>query len=118
MKRALLYLFISSLLTLLCNAQAPTAAIKVDQVGYLSSSPKIALVSAPGKNFAVKRVSDEATAFEAKLSAPTTDQDTGDTVQAADFSSLKTAGNYYVDPMFTTALSTSRCAASTGSVAG
>lgn len=97
MKRVLVYLFIGSLLSVLCHAQKPTAAIKVDQVGYLSSSPKVALVSAPGNGFAVKRVSDGATVLEGKLSAPATDQDTGDTLQAADFSSLKTAGNYYLE---------------------
>ncbi len=97
MKRALLYLFIGSFLAVLCNAQAPTLAIKVDQVGYLSSSPKIALVSAPGTSFVVKRVNDGATVLEGKLSVPAKDQDTDDTVQAADFSSLKTAGNYYVE---------------------
>ena len=94
MKRALLYLFISSLL---CHAQSPTTAIKVDQAGYLSSSPKVALVSAPGSSFVVKRASDGKTVLQGKLSAPATDQDTGDTVQAADFTSLKTAGNYYLE---------------------
>ncbi len=97
MKRALLYLFVSSLLALLCQAETPTTAIKVDQAGYLSSSPKVALVSAPGSSFAVKRASDGATVLQGKLSTPATDQDTGDTVQAADFSSLKISGNYYLD---------------------
>ena len=97
MKRALLFLFISSWLTVLCNAEAPTTAIKVDQAGYLPSSPKIALVTVPGTNFVVKRVSDGATVLQGKLSAPATDADTGDTVQAADFSSLKAAGKYYVE---------------------
>jgi len=97
MKRALLYLFISSLLSLLCHAQSPTTAIKVDQAGYLSSSPKVALVSAPGTSFAVKRANDGATVLQGKLSAPATDQDTGDTVQAANFSSLKTSGNYFLE---------------------
>jgi endoglucanase len=97
MKRALLFLFISSLLAVLCNAQVPTTAIKVDQAGYLPSSPKIALVSVPGTNFVVKRVSDGATVLQGKLSAPATDADTGDTVQAADLSSLKSAGQYYVE---------------------
>ncbi len=97
MKRALLCLFISSLLSVLCPAQAPTTAIKVDQAGYLSSSPKVALVSAPGSSFVVKRVGDGATVLQGKLSVPAKDQDTGDTVQAADFTSLKTAGNYYLE---------------------
>ena len=97
MKRALLCLCLCSLLAVFCNAQGPAAAIKVDQVGYLSSSPKIALVSAPGTTFAVKRVSDGATVLQGKLSAPAKDQDTDDTVQAADFSSLKAPGNYYIE---------------------
>jgi endoglucanase len=96
MKRALLYLFIGSL-AVSCKAQGPTAAIKVDQAGYLSSSPKVALVSAAGSSFKVKRVSDGATVLQGELSIAAKDQDTGDTVQAADFSSLKTAGNYYLE---------------------
>ena len=79
------------------HAQTPTTAIKVDQVGYLSASPKVALVSVPGTTFTLKRVGDDATIFEGKLSPPVTDKDTGDTVQAADFSSARTAGEYYLE---------------------
>ena len=97
MKRALLYLLVCSLISVFCYSQTPTTVIKVDQAGYLSASPKIALVSAPGQSFVVKRVSDGATVLHGKLSAPGKDSDTGDTVQAADFSTLKAAGNYYVE---------------------
>lgn len=92
------YLF-SALLTLLtfADAQTPTAAIKVDQVGYLSASPKIALVSTPGTTFTLKRASDGAIIFEGKLSPPASEKDTGDTIQAADFSPIKTEGEYYLE---------------------
>lgn len=77
--------------------QQATVAIKVDQVGYLPSAPKIALVSAAAQTFTVKRVADGHVAFEGTLSSPTHDSDTGDTVQAADFSRLRGAGTYYLE---------------------
>src|SRR5215813_9577327 len=97
MNRVICSLSVVFALMAFSNAQTPTTAIKVDQVGYLSASPKLALVSTPGTTFTLRRASDDATIFEGKLSPPTADQDTGDTVQAADFSSVTTAGEYYLE---------------------
>jgi endoglucanase len=72
-------------------------SIKVDQVGYPLSGPKIALVSAPGTSFEVKRSSDNVTVFKGKLTQAQTDRNSGDRVQAADYSALRTAGRYYVE---------------------
>ena len=77
----------------------PTVAIKVDQVGYLTGAPKVALVAAesPAGDFTVRRAAGGAVVFRGKLSAQAADADTGDKVQAADFSAFKTNGKYYLD---------------------
>lgn len=71
--------------------------IKVDQVGYPSGSQKLAMVTAPAKTFEVKRRSDNTAVFNGKLTLPTVDADSGDTVQVADFSKLREPGTYYLD---------------------
>jgi endoglucanase len=80
-------------------AAAPTAEIKVDQVGYPGASTKIALVvsKTPAKEFTVRRASNNSVAFRGALSAPVADADSGDNVQAADFSKFTQAGKYYID---------------------
>jgi len=81
-------------------AEAATANIKVDQVGYLPAASKIALISTSGanaQNFSVKRSSDNSVAFEGKLGVAVHDPNTGDDVEAADFSTLRESGRYYVD---------------------
>ncbi|HEX6804291.1 MAG TPA: glycoside hydrolase family 9 protein [Terriglobales bacterium] len=83
--------------TTLSSAQNPTLAIKVDQVGYPIDASKIALVSAPARTFTVKRASDNSVALQGKLGSPAQDADTGDTVQAAEFSSVRQPGKYYID---------------------
>jgi endoglucanase len=80
--------------------EAATTDIKVDQVGYLPAAPKIALISHAGANagnFLVKRTSDNRVAFEGKLGGVAHDPNTGDDVQAADFSTLRAPGRYYID---------------------
>ena len=81
---------------LLFAAENPTLAIKVDQVGYLPGGPKIALVSSPAKTFEIRRSSDEKLVFRGVLGSPAIDPLSGDTVQPADFSNLRRAGNYYI----------------------
>jgi Cellulase N-terminal ig-like domain len=82
--RSLLLLLLTSFPTI---AAGPTNRIKVDQVGYLSFAPKIALVVAtnPAADFAVRRKQVDSLAFQGKLSEPVDDPDTSDRVQAADF---------------------------------
>jgi endoglucanase len=74
-----------------------TVAIKVDQVGYPQDGVKVALVSAAGTTFEIKRVKDNAVVFKGNLSAAVSDVDTGDQVQAADFSAFKKPGSYYIE---------------------
>jgi endoglucanase len=79
------------------GAETAQPAIKVDQVGYPLDGPKVALVSAPAATFEVRRLSDNVAVFKGKLTAAKYDPDTGDKVQAADFSALKQAGRYYLE---------------------
>ena len=72
-------------------------AIKVDQVGYPPQGPKIAFVSVPAQSFQVRRSSDNAVAFEGKLTAAQADTNSGDKVETADFSALRAAGTYYLN---------------------
>jgi endoglucanase len=80
-------------------AVSPTTAIKVDQVGYLDTMPKLALIVARDapREFLIRRTSSDAVAFRGALSAAADDPDSGDRVQTADFSKLTEPGKYYVE---------------------
>lgn len=80
-------------------AADPTADIKVDQVGYLPGFPKVAFVASkqPATGFTVIECPTGRIAFRGRLAAPAADADSGDQVQAADFSKLTRAGTYYLD---------------------
>jgi len=80
-----------------CATEPASAQIKVDQVGYLPASAKIAVVTAPATHFEVKRASDDSTVFQGELGPATPDVDTGDSVQLADFSKLREPGTYYLN---------------------
>jgi endoglucanase len=82
---------------MLCRAENPTAAIKVDQVGYTADGPKIALVTVAAKTFEIIRSSDGKAVFHGELTPAGPDSLTGDTVQAADFSRLRRAGKYFLE---------------------
>jgi endoglucanase len=76
-------------------------SIKVDQVGYPLDGPKVAMVSLPTAplkaRFDLRRSTDSAVVFSGELSPAEFDSNTGDRVQAADFSALRQAGTYYID---------------------
>ena len=76
---------------------APTPAIKLDQVGYLPKSVKLALVSAPAARFRVLRVQDGASVLEGKVSPAVSDRDSGDQVASVDFSALQAPGHYCLE---------------------
>ena len=78
------------------NAETVPWSIKVDQVGYPLNSPKIAIVSATGTTFEVLRSSDNSAVFHGMLTPAQKDDNSGDQVQAADFSALRQAGRYYI----------------------
>lgn len=80
-------------------AANPTVDIKVDQVGYLPNATKIALVVSknPATEFTVNLTRDGKPVYHGTLAAGRDDYDSGDRVQAADFSKLIKPGQYYVD---------------------
>ena len=85
------------LMGLTAAAQKATPDIKVDQVGYLTNASKIALVAASAPSFELKRSTDNVTVFKGNLGAAVPDADTGDKVQAADFSGFHEPGTYYLN---------------------
>jgi endoglucanase len=90
-------------LWLLCGcalwAGEPNAAIRVDQVGYLTDAPKAALVAGtqPAREFVLKREADGKIVYRHALGEAQTGALSGDRVQAADFSAVKEPGRYYVE---------------------
>ena len=82
---------------LACGQTNHSTSIKLDQVGYPTNAPKIALISVPARTFQVKRSSDNVVVFEDTLSPGATDPNSGDVVQAADFTVLRTVGTYYLE---------------------
>jgi endoglucanase len=79
------------------GAESAISPIKVDQVGYPLDGPKVALVTAPATTFQVRRANDSISVFHGTLSPPAFDANSGDQVQAADFTGLQQAGTYYID---------------------
>lgn len=80
-------------------AAEPTIEIKVDQAGYQTGAPKVALVTAksPASEFSVRRAGSGAVVFRGKMTAAVDDSDSGDRVQAADFTKLAKTGKYYIE---------------------
>ncbi len=80
-------------------AAQPVVEIKVDQAGYVPGQTKLALVAAKtaASEFTVRRSPDGKTVFRGKLGAAQTEADSGDSVQAADFTKLTKPGRYYLD---------------------
>src|SRR5512136_2425894 len=80
-------------------APAPTPDIKVDQVGYLPAAPKVAIIvsKTPAASFVVRRVGEGTIAYRGTLAALVADANSGDAVQAADFTSLRQQGRFYLD---------------------
>lgn len=79
------------------GAVTASLAIKVDQVGYPLDGPKVALVSSPADAFEIHRSNDGAVVFHGKLASAELDSNTGEKVQAADFSKFRQAGTFYVE---------------------
>jgi endoglucanase len=97
MKLACFFSIVLFLPALACGQKNQSLNIKLDQVGYPTDAPKVALVTAPARTFQVKRSGDNVEVFKGTLSAGATDPNSGDVVQAADFSGLRTAGAYYIE---------------------
>ena len=96
------------------NSYVTDEHIKIDQFGYRPSAEKVAVISnhvtgfnagdsfTPGSTYEVKNVSDGQTVFTATISAWNNGNEdglSGDQVWWFDFSSVTTAGTYYIfDP--------------------
>ena len=94
--------FATTILLLLAGralAASATTEIKVDQVGYPPGAPKVALLASKtaASEFTVRRAGDGGVALRGTLASAVDDPDSGDRVQAADFSKLTAAGKYYVE---------------------
>jgi endoglucanase len=79
------------------ESPAGIGEIYLNQIGFLPDRQKVATVSAPARSFLVRSMKDNAVVFRSTLSAPWSDPASGDTVRLADFSSLKTSGEYRVE---------------------
>jgi endoglucanase len=81
------------------RAADAATAIKLSQAGYPAKGRKLAFVVAdsPASSFAVRRETDGAPVLEGRLSKAVADADSGDRVQAADFSALAQPGTYVLD---------------------
>lgn len=80
--------------------EAPAgAAIRVNSIGFLPQSKKLATVAAPCADFSVLEASSGRVVFQGKASKviQTAAEDTGEQVQLLDFSALDKAGSYVLE---------------------
>jgi len=78
-------------------AQQAGKSIRVDQAGYLTGAPKVALSTAAGADsFELRRVSDNRPVFSAKESEPRQDELSGESLRLLDFSAFDKSGRYYI----------------------
>jgi len=79
------------------DAVASADGIRLNQIGYLPGCPKVASVSVPARSFRVRSLATNAVVLQAGLSAPHADPASGDTIRRADFSPLRTPGEYRIE---------------------
>ena len=87
------------LVAVVATAWAQSPEIRIDQVGYLPGSAKVAVVvsDSAGENFSLKRKGSDEALFTGKIGEPTRDTLSGDTVRWADFSELRDPGEYVIE---------------------
>jgi endoglucanase len=86
-----------SLSALLCACAAQAADIKVNQLGFMPVSQKLAVVPAvAAKRFYVVDAANGKPVFEGQLGVPAVWDASGENVAVADFSGLKAPGRYRV----------------------
>jgi hypothetical protein len=71
--------------------------IYLNQIGFLPDRPKVATVSAHANSFLVRSLKGNSVAFRSALSPQLLDDASRDTVRFADFSSVRTPGEYCVE---------------------
>jgi hypothetical protein len=78
-------------------ASAGANGICLNQIGVLPDSSKLATVSTRAGSFLVRSLRDNSVALRSTLSAQRLDNASGDSVQFADFSTLKVPGEYRIE---------------------
>ncbi len=79
------------------EATSISPSIRLNTIGYLPDYPKRASVAHRFERFAVVRVSDGRTVYEGEASGPVTNSDTEEQIYIADFSALKSPGEYRLE---------------------
>ena len=100
MKKAAL--FAAAVLLVSCKAGVAdiqeTDNVKLNSLGFLPSAAKTAVITNPdATEFRVIDINSDKVAFKGTLSEPVSQEDYGQTVRIADFSSLKKKSSYVVD---------------------
>ncbi len=70
--------------------------IRLNSLGFLPSMPKKAAIIKPCSDFTVHQSSDNRVVFYGKTTGPTSQKDVNQDVWIADFSAIKTPGQYYL----------------------
>ena len=76
---------------------AAASGIYLNQIGFLPDRPKLATIHARASSFLVRSLKDHSIAFRSRLSAERLDAASGDAVRLADFSPVKTPGEYRIE---------------------
>jgi len=79
------------------GSPAASGGIYLGQIGFLPDHQKVATVSALASSFLLRSTKDNSVVFRSTLSIQRSDPASGDTVRLADFSSLKTPGEYRIE---------------------
>ena len=82
------------LMALVAGSVLPAAEnpIRLNSVGFLPDEPKRASVAVAATNFSVIRLRDGAVVFTGPLTGPRTNEDTGEALYTADFSTVQESG--------------------------
>jgi endoglucanase len=75
-----------------------THPIRINTLGYLPGSPKMATVIAPGgAMFNVRNAADDSVAWSSSMGTMMTDELTGEMLFHADFTEFSTTGSFYIE---------------------
>lgn len=75
----------------------PSAKVRLNSVGYLPTSRKVASIASECLTFSVNRASDDTVVFQQQVTGPRENADTEEQLYFADFTALSTPGEYYLD---------------------
>ncbi|MFZ0826164.1 MAG: glycoside hydrolase family 9 protein [Verrucomicrobiia bacterium] len=78
-------------------AEEVSLQIRLNTVGYLPGAEKQATIAAPGTNFIVIRLADNATVLSGRVTGPELNPDTQEQLGTADFSAVTQPGDYQLD---------------------